>query len=148
MGAECPPPQPRDFWPGHFYWPIGKKEAREKGENGEEKKEKGKKEGVKLQMEGGKVTKWEEDFFSFTFQNHKNLFWSTKMEIFYRKKHFMPGKKIWKNDFAPSEKLPVTPLLGTLKYFWYCYLLISVDINHVHHVETITIWFDSFRFNS
>ena len=31
-------------------------------------------------------------------------FGSTKMEIFYQEKVFHTGKKIRKNDFAPSEK--------------------------------------------
>ena len=31
-------------------------------------------------------------------------FGSTKMGIFYREKAFHAGKKIRKNDFAPSEK--------------------------------------------
>ena len=34
----------------------------------------------------------------------KICFGSTKMEIFYREKAFHAGKKIRKNDFAPSEK--------------------------------------------
>ena len=32
------------------------------------------------------------------------------MEIFYREKAFHTGEKVWKNDFAPSEKNPVTPI--------------------------------------
>ena len=34
----------------------------------------------------------------------KICFGSTKMGIFYREKIFHAGKKIRKNDFAPSEK--------------------------------------------
>ena len=32
------------------------------------------------------------------------------MEIFYQEKALHAGKKIRKNDFAPSENFPVTPL--------------------------------------
>ena len=44
-------------------------------------------------MEVGKVIKRGED-----------LWISEKMGIFYREKAFHAGKKIRKNDFAPSEK--------------------------------------------
>ena len=37
-------------------------------------------------------------------------FGSTKMGNFYREKAFHVGKKLRKNDFAPSENMPVTPL--------------------------------------
>ena len=73
----------------------------------------------KIEMEGGKVPKLRRGpflfcfvlfgfvlFLFFTFQNDENLFWGyQKMEIFYREKAFHVGKKIWKNDFAPSEKV-------------------------------------------
>ena len=47
-------------------------------------------------------------FFSllFTFENDGNLFWVLgvpKWEFSTGKKEFHAGKKIWKNDFAPSE---------------------------------------------
>ena len=45
----------------------------------------------------------------FTFENDGNLFGSTKMGIFYRKKYFTPGKNL-ENDFPPQENMPVTPL--------------------------------------
>ena len=123
---------PRDFWPGNFWWPNGKKEARKKGkrgENCEEKKENCKREGGKLKMESGKVTKWGEDFFvlfylsvyfaSFvclflllTFQNHSNLFWVYQNGNFFTgKKHFMPGKKSGKMTLPPQKNFPVTPLV-------------------------------------
>ena len=50
-------------------------------------------------------------FFPFTFQNDENLFWV------YQNGNFLPGKsishreKMWKNDFAPSEKFSCTPLI-------------------------------------
>ena len=100
----------RDFWLGNFCWPTRKREARKKRESGEEKKENQKREGGKLKLEGGKVTKWKwgEDFFFFfcfsLFKTTEICFGSTKMGIFYRKKEFHTGKKIWGNDFAPSEK--------------------------------------------
>ena len=44
-------------------------------------------------------------FFCFAlFKTTKICFGSTKMGIFYREKAFHVTKKIWKNDFAPSEK--------------------------------------------
>ena len=111
--------------PGNFCWPTGKKEARKKGkrgENWEEKKENCKREGGKLKrlkregeilkMEGGKVkkwTKWRDDLFFFFFACHfsKPLKFGLclqKRKFSTRKKHFTLGKKIRKNDFAPSEK--------------------------------------------
>ena len=60
-------------------------------------------------MELGKVIKRGEDLyfvkFFFCFSLFSNLFWSTKMGIFYREKAFHARKKkIRKTDFAPSEK--------------------------------------------
>ena len=72
----------------------------------------------KVEMEVGKVLKRGEDpfffffffFFFFCFSLLKTteigFFRSTKMGIFYREKTFHTGKKIRKNDFAPSEKYP------------------------------------------
>ena len=37
------------------------------------------------------------------------------MGIFYREKHFTPGKKIKKNDFVPSEKYSPYASVGYLK---------------------------------
>ena len=68
-----------------------------KKENGVEKKENREREGGKMKMEWGKVTKWGEDFFLSTFQNDWHLFGSTKMEIFYREKAFHTGKRIIKS---------------------------------------------------
>ena len=107
QGAEC---SPRDFWLGNFCWPTGKKEAKKKGKGWkiEKKKENCKRERGKLKMEGGKVRKWFFFFFFFfcfsLFKTTKICFGSTKMEIFYQEKAFHAGKKIGKNDFAPSEK--------------------------------------------
>ena len=111
-GAKCP----RDFWPGNFCWRIGKKEAKKKGkrgENWEEKKENCKREGGKLETEVGKAIKRGELFFFFffffffllfTFENDGNLFWVHQNGNFLPGKAFHAGKKIRKNDFAPSEK--------------------------------------------
>ena len=69
------------------------KRRKEKRETGEEKKENKKRGGWKLKMEGGKVTKWGENFsyffFCFSlFKNQWNLFW------IYEKRNFLPGKSI------------------------------------------------------
>ena len=110
-GGRVPP---RDFWPGNFCWPIGeKKRGREKMEKGETEKKRRKI--VKGKVENwewkeGLVSKWGEDlffflsFFAFTFQNDKNLFWVYQNGNFLPEKAFHAGKKIRKNDFAPSEK--------------------------------------------
>ena len=37
-------------------------------------------------------------------------FGSTKMGIFYRKKHFTPGKKLGKMSLPPQKNMPITPL--------------------------------------
>ena len=62
-------------------------------------------------MEGWKVEKLqnEERTFDLFFKTTKICFGSTKIEILYREKAFHAGKKIRKNDFAPSENCPVTP---------------------------------------
>ena len=105
---------PRDFWQGNFCWPTGKKRQRKKGkrgENWEEKKENFKREkrgGVKLKMEGKKVTKSGEDlcvcicvcvfcfvlFFAFYFPKPlKFVLGLPKWKFSTGKKHFTPGKK-------------------------------------------------------
>ena len=86
---------------------LGKARWKEKWKNGEEKKENQKREGGKFKMEGGKDTKWGEYLFCFSlFKTIEICFGCTKMGISYWKKnkHFTPGKKIRKNDFATSEK--------------------------------------------
>ena len=61
-------------------------------------------------MEGGKVTKWGENFFplfkttEICFGSTEICFGSTKIGIFYQEKVFQAWKKIKKNYFAPSEK--------------------------------------------
>ena len=79
------------------------KEKRERGENWVEKVE-----NWKWKQEN--VRKRGEDLFFFFFfcfsllKTTKIFFGSTKMWIFHREKSFQAGKKIRKNDFAPSEK--------------------------------------------
>ena len=90
------------------YWSIGKKEARKKGkrvDNWEEKKENCKREGEKLEIEGGKVTKCGEDlffffffFFAFHFESDENLFWV------YQNGNFLPGKNISRREKNDQEK--------------------------------------------
>ena len=69
--------------------------------------------GGKLEMEAGKRSKkrwWPFFFFFFfffllfTFENDENLFWVYHNGNFLPGKPFNAGKKIRKNDFAPSEK--------------------------------------------
>ena len=86
-GTECPH-SPRDFWPGNFSWPNGKREARTKlkMEQKRRKIRKGKVENwkwkeEKLQMRRGLFFLF---FWCFTFQNHQNLFW------FYQNWNFLP----------------------------------------------------------
>ena len=73
---------------------------KEKGVKIEKKKENCKREGGKLKMEGGKVTKWGEDPFFFACHFLKPL----KFVLGLSKWKFSTGKNIRKNDFAPSEK--------------------------------------------
>ena len=63
-------------------------------------------------------------FLLFTFQNEWNLFWvyqTTKMGIFYWEKAFHAGKKIRKNDFAPSEKYACYDPVSALHYIDFIY---------------------------
>ena len=139
QGDRAPP---RDFWSGNFSLPTRKKEARKKGkggENWEEKKENCKKEGGKLKMEGGKVTKWGnvtkwgEDFFFFFFAFDfskllKFVLGIPKWKFSTRKKHFTPGKNL--------KIFPVTSLTFDLSWAWFvCYL----KVNHTIWKIIITI---------
>ena len=86
---------------------IRKKRLGKRGE----KKENCKREGGNLEMEVVKVVKRGDDFFFFfffffllfTFENNRIFFCLPKWGIFYREKAFHAGKKIRKNDFAPTE---------------------------------------------
>ena len=82
------------------------KENREKMEQKERKKWKRKVENWKWKEE--KLKKEVRTFFFFSrlslFKTTEICFGSTKMGIFYQEKPFHAGKKIRKNDFAPSEK--------------------------------------------
>ena len=106
------------------------KENVEKGGKLERKRRKNcKREGRKLKMEGGKSSIMRRGpFFSFLFffffffcfcfffvfvfvffcfllfKTTKICFGATKMELFYRKKHFTPGKKSGKMTFPPHKK--------------------------------------------
>ena len=96
-----------------FLLAYREKRGKEKrGENREKKKENCKTKGGKLKMEGEKVTNWGEDFFFFFFFFFCifffifcfSLFKITKFVLGLPKWKFSTGKKIMKNDFAPSEK--------------------------------------------
>ena len=113
-GAECPP----ETSDREIFADLSRKKRQgktgkrgENGEKSEEKKENCKREGGKLKKEGGKVTKWLQNkrtffffFWLFTFENDNNLFWVYQNGNFLLEKIFHAGKKIRKNDFAPSEK--------------------------------------------
>ena len=99
-GGRVPP---RDFRPGNFCWPTGKKEARkkEKGVKIEKKRRKivkGKVENWKWKVE--KLQNEERTFFFFflAFQNHYNLFWV------YQNENFLLGKSISRRE-KNQEKL-------------------------------------------
>ena len=124
-GAECPP---RDFWPGNFYWCIGKKEERKKGKRGknwEEKKENCKREGGKLEMEVGQVVKRGEDLFFFFFfsllKTTTICFGCTKMGIFYRGKKNSRREKNQEKWLCPLRKI--------------CLLRPDLEVLHVAKIE-------------
>ena len=100
-GGQSAPPETSDR--EIFATRIGKKEARKKGKRGENWEEKV--ENWKWKQKN--VRKRGEDFFFSCFSLLKTTkigFESTKMGISYGEKAFHGGKKIRKNDFAPSEK--------------------------------------------
>ena len=99
-GAECP----QRLLNGKFLLTYREKRGKEK----REKEWKLRRKGGNLEIEAGKRYKkrWG-PFFFFCFsllKTTKICFGSTKMVIFYREKAFHAGKKIRKNNFAPSEK--------------------------------------------
>ena len=103
QGSECPPPETSD-------WEIS---ADLQGKKRQGKKENRKREGGKLKMERGKVTKWGENiFFSFSlFTTTEICFGSTKIG------NFLPGKiishrekKSGKMTLPPLKNIPLTPL--------------------------------------
>ena len=116
MGIRVPP---WHFSLGNFCWPTGKREARRKRENAEEKKENWKRKGGKLKMEGRRVTIQNEErtFFFFlllTFQKPLKFVLglpNTKMGIFYREKAFYAGKKSGKMTWPPLKNIPLKPLV-------------------------------------
>ena len=97
-------------------WRIGK------GKYGKWSRKKGKSKKGRLKIENvRKNWKWKEEkkrwgpFFFFFLLSFFFLFTLKTTEIFYREKAFHAGgKKIWKNDFAPSEK-------------YACYAPVNVD---------------------
>ena len=107
-GGGCQSQCPLTFLTGKFLMTYQEKRGKAKRKNGEEK-ENCKREGWKLKMEEGKVTKWVEDLFFFFFKFYLAFHFSKplkfvlgwpKWEFSTWKKHIKPGK----NYFAPSEK--------------------------------------------
>ena len=81
-------------------------------------------------MEVGKVTKSGEDLWKKT----KICFGSTKMRIFYQKKHFTPGKKSGKMTLPPQKNIPVMPLntyLMTCFKQWFLVILPNMSVPEV-----------------
>ena len=122
---------PRDFWPGNFCWPTGKREARQKekkNENGEKRRKIGKGEVENWKWKEGKLQNEQRTFF-FAFQNH---FASTKMQILHREKSqekwlcplrkFSPLHSV--KNFASSMPLHknLVPSLKTVKW-WLLHVL-------------------------
>ena len=98
-GAECSPDTSHQE---NFCWPTWKRETRKKGKM--EKKE-GKSKKGRWKIANGRRKSYKMRSLLFTFQNHQNLFWV------YQNGNFLPGKKIRKNDFVPSEKYTSYALL-------------------------------------
>ena len=100
QGAECPPRLPTGKFLLTYREKIGKK-----------KKEKGSKR-RKIEKAKVKNLKWGKDhffffffFFFFIFENDLNLFWSTKMEIFYQEEAFHAGRKNQEKQPCPLWKI-------------------------------------------
>ena len=110
---------PQRLLTGKFLLMYQEKRGKEKGKRGEnleEKKENGKREGGKLEMEVGKVIKRGEDLFLFfffllfTFENDRNLFWVYLNGNFLQEKTIHAGKKSGKMTLPPQKNMPATPL--------------------------------------
>ena len=100
QGAECP----QRFLTGKFLLTYREKEAREKGENWDEKKENCKREGGKFEMEVGKVIKrGEVRTFVFVFVFH---FWKRRKFVMGLPKwEFCTRKKTLKKKFHAGKKI-------------------------------------------
>ena len=73
-------------------------------------------------------------FFFLLFKTTEICFGSTKMGIFYREKAFHVGKKIRKNDFAPS-----------VKYFSYTPAWSWTIMYKFTHCVIFCVWFDRMK---
>ena len=141
-GGRVPP---RDFWPGNFCWPTGKKEARKKGkrgENGEEKKENCKKEGGKLKEEGKLQNEERTFFFFFFFAFHFSK--PLKFVLGLPKWKFSTGKCIsrwekWsgKMTLPPQKNFPVMPLI--VRSLWDKHSFSYLSYSFIAHISFITI---------
>ena len=87
QGGRVPTsPPPRDFWPGNFCWPTGKRKTRKK----DKEKENRKREGGKLKRKSYKKSR---GLFFFHFSKPlKFVLGLPKWEFSTKKKHFTPGK--------------------------------------------------------
>ena len=108
QGEKCPPPPETSDWKISADIPDKKRQGK-KGKGVEIEKKRMKIVKGKVENWKWKVEKWGEAFFFFffclsLFKTTKICFGSTKVVIFYQEKAFHAGKKIRKNDFAPSEK--------------------------------------------
>ena len=104
-GTECPPETSDREISADL---SGKKRQGKNGKWGKWRRKVGK-EGKLLNGWREKLENEERTFFLLLFcfslfKTTKISFWCTKMAIFYLEKGFHAGKKIRKNDFAPSEK--------------------------------------------
>ena len=105
-GTECPPETSDQEISGHL---LGKKRKGKNGKRGKWRRKQGQFLKGRRKIENWRrkklqMTEWVEDLFFFfcfsLFKKTKICFGSTKIE----NQNFLPGKKIRKNDFAPSEK--------------------------------------------
>ena len=115
-GGECP----QRLLTGKFLLTCREKRGKEKREKWWKLRRK-RRTIVKGNVENEKKGRWKSYKMIFSLSLHfskplKFVLVLPKWKFSTGKKHFTPGKKISKNDFAPSEKnFPVTPLQNRLK---------------------------------
>ena len=112
QGCRMPP---RDFWPGNFCWPTGKKGGKEKREKGWKLRRKGKFLKGKVENWKWKVEKLQNEESSPPLFFHlskplKFVLGLPKWKFSTGKKHFTPGEKSGKMTLPPQKNFPVMPL--------------------------------------